>query len=192
MRRYFVPLAAALAALAATPVLAHTGEGGAGIEAGFSHPFAGADHLLAAIAVGLWSAQLGGRAAWGLPALFLAMMIGGGAIGLYGIAPFGADILTLSSVVLLGGAVALAARPAVLPGAMVVGAFALAHGFAHGAEALAATGGGGFLVGLVWATALLHGVGFVGHAGLRRAGLWAVRTGGASIAVVGLGLAVLA
>ncbi len=43
---------------------------GGGIAAGLTHPLLGVDHLLAMLTVGLLSAQLGGRAIWGLPGAF--------------------------------------------------------------------------------------------------------------------------
>ena len=42
--------------------------------AGLSHPLFGIDHTLAMVAVGLWSALLGGRALWLVPSAFVAMM----------------------------------------------------------------------------------------------------------------------
>ncbi|NJK60668.1 MAG: hypothetical protein HC918_11075, partial [Oscillatoriales cyanobacterium SM2_1_8] len=43
--------------------IAHTGHGEtAGFDHGFLHPFGGADHVLAMVAVGLWAGQLGARA----------------------------------------------------------------------------------------------------------------------------------
>ena len=39
--------------------------------AGLSHPFSGLDHILAMVAVGLWAAQLGGRALWLVPLTFV-------------------------------------------------------------------------------------------------------------------------
>jgi urease accessory protein len=51
-------LIALLLALAAFPALAHPGHGAEafGFLSGFAHPFTGLDHLLAMLAVGLWSA----------------------------------------------------------------------------------------------------------------------------------------
>src|SRR5690349_3496651 len=64
---------------------AHTGlHDTQGFLAGFSHPFSGLDHLLAMFAVGLWAAQLGGRALWGVPCAFVVTMILGAVLGFYG------------------------------------------------------------------------------------------------------------
>ncbi|MFN6977257.1 MAG: HupE/UreJ family protein, partial [Gemmobacter sp.] len=44
------------ALLLSTPALAHTGHGGtSGLLAGLLHPVLGLDHLLAMVAVGIWS-----------------------------------------------------------------------------------------------------------------------------------------
>ena len=67
-------LAAALA-LTAAPALAHTGLGDAsGFEHGFLHPLTGPDHLLAMLAVGLWSGFVLPHRAWAGAAAFLSAM----------------------------------------------------------------------------------------------------------------------
>lgn len=48
---------------------------------GMSHPLSGFDHMLAMFAVGVWGAQLGGRAIWTVPTSFVAMMALAGWIG---------------------------------------------------------------------------------------------------------------
>src|ERR1700683_1943926 len=81
-------LAALLAATSLTPVLAHAHylPGGThGFASGFSHPLFGLDHVLAMVAVGLWAAQLGGRARWLVPAAFVGLMTVGGALGMAGV-----------------------------------------------------------------------------------------------------------
>ena len=89
MRRH-AGLAAALLLLSAQAALAHPGHGGAaGLAHGFAHPFSGADHLLAMVAVGLLAAAQGGRALWAVPLAFLGMMAVGGMLGAAGTAlPF--------------------------------------------------------------------------------------------------------
>jgi len=44
---------------------------------GIAHPISGADHILAMLAVGLWSAAVGGRALWAWPAAFVTMIVAG-------------------------------------------------------------------------------------------------------------------
>src|SRR5829696_401041 len=63
---------------------AHPGHGPHGLGGGVWHIVSGVDHLLAALAVGLLAAQMGGRSLWSLPATFLAVMAAGGVIPLLG------------------------------------------------------------------------------------------------------------
>jgi urease accessory protein len=60
-------------------VYAHVGvDSASGWVHGFAHPLGGADHVLAMIAVGLWAAQMGGRAVWLVPFTFVTVMALGG------------------------------------------------------------------------------------------------------------------
>ena len=72
---------------------------------------------------------------------------------------------------------------------VIVGAFAVLHGHAHGTEIPATTSGIEYIAGFAVATALLHGVGIAGAVtlGTRFQGL--VRVGGAACATIGMGLA---
>ena len=148
------------AALAAAPALAHTGHGTNTLLAGLVHPL-GPDHLLAMLAVGLWSAaalprsrQLAG------PALFVAALLAGAAAGRAGTAAAWVEPAIAASVALLGVMLALARRLPAAAGLPLVALAGVLHGLAHGAEQPA---GGGFAVyaaGFVAATALLHGIGW--------------------------------
>ncbi|HEX8405909.1 MAG TPA: HupE/UreJ family protein, partial [Duganella sp.] len=75
---------ALLALTYAGSALAHPGHAD-GAMAGLMHPLTGIDHILAMLAVGLWGAQLGGRAQWLLPASFVAFLALGGALGMGGV-----------------------------------------------------------------------------------------------------------
>lgn len=113
------PLLVALIALWPTTALAHTG---GGELSGFSHPFAGLDHVLAMVAVGVFSVVLGGRAIWIVPLTFVAAMIGGYLIGLAGLnLPFVELGIGLSTVV-IGFAAALG-RPFPVVGAMALSVY---------------------------------------------------------------------
>lgn len=179
-------------ACALTPAvaLAHAGHAATiGFAAGFTHPFSGLDHLLAMVAVGLWAAQLGGRALWLLPATFLSCALMGALLpSLAGPMP-GVEAGILASVAVLGLLVAAARRIAAPLGAALVAACALCHGLAHGAELpLAGTAG---LVGFAAGTALLHVLGLVVGMLLRGPALGRpLRAAGAVIAVCGVVLAV--
>src|SRR5216117_1372918 len=85
--------------------LAH-GFGGSG----WLHPLTGIDHMLAMIAVGAWSAQLGKRAVLYVPAAFVAAMLFGGMLGFERFALAGIELGIALSVVLLGSAIALGHR----------------------------------------------------------------------------------
>src|SRR3954447_22713570 len=92
--------------------LAHVGDHShMGFAEGLLHPFSGLDHVLAMVAVGLWASQLGGRALWVLPLTFSVVMALGAAFGVSGVALPWIEIGIAGSVMVLGGAVALALRP---------------------------------------------------------------------------------
>ncbi len=147
---------ATIAFAAATPAFAHLNPAEHGsFMAGLSHPFSGADHMLAMIAVGLWAAMIGGKAKFAVPTAFVGTMAIGFALALSGVAlPF-VEPGILASIVGLGLLVAMAARFPVNASAAVVAVFALFHGHAHGSE-LGAAGALQFGLGFVAATAALH------------------------------------
>ncbi len=149
-------IAAAALSTSAAPAFAHLNPAEHGsLAAGLSHPFFGADHVLAMLAVGLWAAQIGGRALWAVPGAFVAMMAVGFSFALATVPlPF-VEPAILASVVALGVIVAMAVRLAVAPAAAIVGTFALFHGHAHGGE-LGAAGAWPFAAGFMIATVLLH------------------------------------
>lgn len=152
-------LAGALALIAvagATPALAHLSpEDHGSFLAGLTHPLFGLDHILAMVAVGLWAAMLGGPAVVIVPAAFVATMIVGFGMAMAGIGlPFVEPVI-LASVVVLGLVIAAAVRLPAAGGAILVGAFALFHGHAHGAELGVATAAP-YLAGFALSTALLH------------------------------------
>ncbi|MGE5146258.1 MAG: HupE/UreJ family protein, partial [Candidatus Eiseniibacteriota bacterium] len=125
---------AALIAIAATPALAHPGHGAESFAAGVAHPLTGLDHIAVMIAVGLWAALKSGRALWAWPAVFVGVMLAGGALGMAHVALPLVEPGILASVVVLGLMVALAVDVPVAAGAALIGVFALLHGHAHGTE----------------------------------------------------------
>lgn len=136
---------------------AHTGSDHLlGMEAGFSHPFTGLDHLLAMLAVGLWAGQLGADARWKVPAGFVGLMAVGGALTLSGIAVPAIEPGILGSLLVLGIALAASVRVSPWLGAAGVGLFALFHGGAHGLEMPQASHPAAYAVGFLIATILLH------------------------------------
>ncbi|ACP26107.1 Protein HupE precursor [Sinorhizobium fredii NGR234] len=152
-------IATAALGASAAPAFAHLDPAEHGsLAAGLSHPFFGADHVLAMVAVGLWAAQIGGRTLWAVPAAFVSMMAVGFGLALAAVPlPF-VEPAILASVVALGLIVAMAVRLDAAPAAAIVGIFALFHGHAHGGE-LGPAGAWSFAIGFIAATALLHAAG---------------------------------
>ena len=152
-------ISAAIFAAMTVPAFAHLNPAEHGsFMSGLTHPLSGADHVLAMIAVGLWAAQIGGKARWAVPTAFVALMSIGFILALIGAPlPF-VEPGILASVIGLGLLVALAARVPVAASAAIVGIFALFHGHAHGGELGTATALS-FGLGFVVATALLHALG---------------------------------
>lgn len=185
-------LSAAATTISSTDVLAHAGPAHLhSMAAGFAHPFTGLDHLLAMLAVGLWAGLNGGRALWAWPVAFVALMLAGAGLGLAHIAVPFVEAGIAASVVLLGLAVAAALRAPAVLGAIAVGAFAVLHGYAHGAELPAGASVAGYLAGFALATALLHSVGVTASvAAASNAARGAVRALGAAVLVAGVVLAI--
>ncbi len=175
-------------ALVASVAQAHTGAApGGGFVAGLTHPFFGADHLLAMVAVGLWAALLGGRATWLVPATFVGVMAAGGLLAVMAVGMPAVEIIILASVVALGCLVAARIKASLMIAMAVVGAFALFHGHAHGTEMPAGASGLLYSAGFILATAALHalGISFALLTGRIRDGL-AIRAAGGAVAAAGV------
>lgn len=175
--------------------LLHTGYD-SGIYAGLLHPILGIDHLLAMVAVGLLSAQMGGRAIWTVPAAFVSLMAVGGFLGIIGLPiPF-VEFGIAFSVVALGIALAARRKLPISLAMAFVGVFALFHGHAHGTElpilsetmldVLA------YVFGFLVATAGLHLIGaLIGQIAMSNPrGATTLRFSGAIIALVGVFLVI--
>ena len=191
-RRIAFTIAAAVAAASiASPALAHTGaEHAFSFASGFKHPFTGLDHMLAMVAVGLWAGLNGGRALWTWPVAFVGVMVLGGALGIFGFAVPTVEAGILASVVVLGLLVLAAAQVPVAVGAVLVAAFALLHGHAHGAELPDGAAAATYAAGFVIATAILHAIGIgVSRLATSTNGKLAVRGAGALVAAAGVALA---
>lgn len=129
-------------------------------SSGFFHPLTGADHILVMVAVGLWAAQLGGRALWAVPLAFVVAMGAGFMLALDGISlPF-VEPAILASVVAIGLLTAIALRLPTGIAMAVVAVFAAFHGHAHGNE-FSDMGTVGYGFGFAVATVLLHMLGIV-------------------------------
>jgi len=159
-----------------------------GFMSGFMHPISGLDHVVAMVAVGLWGAFLGKPAIWMLPITFPLVMAFGGALGVAGVPiPYVETGVALSGVI-LGLVVLFAMRPPMWVAAVIVGIFAIFHGYAHGVELPNAANPLIYSIGFVIATGLLHLAGIaIGELKRLPLGEMVVRTGGAIISFIGLG-----
>ena len=168
----------------------HSGIGSMGFAHGFSHPFTGIDHILAMVAVGLWAAQLGGRARWVVPGTFVSLMLVGGALGISGVSMPFIEQGILASILVLGVLIAGTFKLPVAVSGTIVGMFALFHGVAHGSEMPLASGALAYSLGFALATALLHGAGLTGGVLLQRFNIERLsRLAGGAIVLGGLYLA---
>ena len=139
------------------------------------------------VAVGLWGGFLGSPAIYLLPIVFPLVMAFGGVLGIVGVPLPGVEVGIAVSAAVLGMMVALAARPPLWVTGVIVGAFAICHGHAHGAELPPGADALAYSAGFVIATGLLHlcGVAF-GLLARRPLGRIAVRTAGGAIAIAGV------
>lgn len=174
-----------------TPFFLHT-YGGGGILSGFLHPLLGVDHLLAMVAVGLLSAQIGGRAIWTVPSAFVSVMAIGAFSGIMGMPLPLVEYGITGSVLILGITILAGKRLPEWLAIVFVALFALFHGHAHGTELPSLTNTTGLMVsyiaGFLIATAGLHVVGaLIGISAIRsnQGKMW-MRLGGVAISVVGI------
>lgn len=171
------------------PAFAHTDQLTAGgFINGFTHPIRGWDHVVAMVAVGIWGAYLGQPSVWALPIVFPSIMAVGGAMGVVGMPVPSVELMIALSGIVLGLLIVFAIRLPTIVAAIVVGIFAIFHGYAHGAELPNAANPGIYSMGFVLGTGVLHvtGIGF----GLLRAvrfGDVIVRSIGGGICLTGLG-----
>ncbi|MCW8130274.1 MAG: HupE/UreJ family protein [Planctomycetota bacterium] len=187
IRKHFALFAAL--ALVGSRAWAHPGHAESGLAHGLAHPFSGLDHILAMVAVGLWAAQLGGRAVWAVPAAFVGMMVTGGALGMAGVPLPLVEAGILASVLVLGLLVAGAAKLPLYASLPLVAFFALFHGHAHGAELAAGASGWSYALGFVAATAALHAVGLgLGWALKRASAEGVVRVAGGLVSAAAVAL----
>jgi urease accessory protein len=154
-----VVLALGLSAIAG-PALAHPGHS-FGFVPGLLHPLTGADHLLAMLAVGLWSGFVLPRRVWTGAATFMSGMVVGAALAWFGVAVPLIEEMILASVAVFGLMVALSRRDQpramTLASSAAIAVFAACHGYAHATEASGAVAF--YLAGFLISTATLHLVG---------------------------------
>lgn len=155
-------LAGLLLSLSPSLVQAHTGSNAmSGWYNGFNHPLHGWDHLLTMLTVGVWSAQLGGRAVWQLPLAFIGVMGLGGLTGMMGVSVPGVEMMILLSVIVFGVLVVRTIRFKAAASVLIVVFFAFFHGYAHGREMPTSASLLSFALGFMLATLLLQGAGIL-------------------------------
>ncbi len=190
MSRSMLSFGAALLLLSASadPAPAHTfGAAGAGLVEGALHPLGGWDHLLAMLAVGVWAAQLGGRAVWTAPSAFVGGLLLGAIIGMSGIELVAVETGILASLVVVGLLIALAIRLPLAGGLALVALFGLVHGHAHGTELPETAAPLLYAAGFVTASILLHLTGVaLGTAARHYALPLLPRLGGGAVAAAGV------
>jgi urease accessory protein len=188
MRHHAPAVLGTASALASTPAAAHTfGAQGASFAAGFGHPLFGLDHLLAMVAVGVWAAQVGGRATWQIPVAFVYALVLGAALALAGLPMPAVEPGIMASVLALGLLIAFSVRLPAPAGMALVALFALCHGHAHGAEIPAAADPLLYGAGFVLATVALHAAGLaMGWGAARLLSPSVTRAAGAAVATAGL------
>ncbi len=135
----------------------------AGFVSGLSHPILGFDHLLAMVSVGIVSALIGGKAIWMVPVTFVATMLVGGVLGIFGIPLFLVEYGIAFSVLALGVIIASGKQLSVIFSMVFVSLFALFHGHAHGVEMPHLTKPELYIAGFAIATTVIHIAGvFIG------------------------------
>jgi urease accessory protein len=152
----------------------------------FIHPFAGADHLAAMLAVGAFSSLMA-HAAWRVLAAFAAMLIAGALAGIGGVWMGAVEPMIAASVLLLGLLIAVRKQIPWEFAASLSAGFAFFHGVAHGHElasdarllSLAA------LVGLALGSAVLLSLGVALGRAMERRTQWMARWAGAGTAMFG-------
>ena len=148
--------AALLLAALAGSAAAHTGHGTESLFQGLAHPF-GVDHLLAMVAVGVWSAAaFQGARRWLGPITFLSAMALGAGLAFGGLVVPWVEPGLAVSVIAFGAMLAFATRTPAGPGLLLVAASALLHGLAHGAELPGSAQVVAYATGFLATTALLH------------------------------------
>lgn len=186
-------LLAAAVVLFSTSAFAHTGAGEAsGFMHGFMHPVGGLDHVLAMIAVGVLAFVIGGRALYALPLSFMVAMLVGGFMGMTGMELPMIEAGIGGSIVVIAGLAALGYAMPVWAYSLIVGFFAIFHGFAHGAEMPVEASGYEYAAGFFLATGLLHLTGIAGAMAasklLGNAGRTVARVGSGIMALAGVGV----
>lgn len=178
-----------------TAAFAHIGAGagihhGSAFTMGMAHPFTGLDHMGAMLTVGIWSMLAftqSQQRVWIAPVVFVGFLLIGGLLGFAGVDLPIVEPMIASSLLVLGLLVALRVRLPLIAGALIIGAFAIFHGIAHGSE-LPASRAAAALSGMVLGTMVLHISGMALARFVLQWNIWLQRITGGVVATLGVGL----
>jgi urease accessory protein len=141
-------------------ILAHVGVHEAGWLAsareGFLHPILGWDHLIAMVGVGLVSHRAGRAMVVRVPAVFVACLCLGAAVGMNGFELVGLESVIASSVFVLALSCIVGSSGPAWALLFATAVFGAAHGIAHGLEVPMASHPVPYVIGFCAASALAH------------------------------------
>ena len=141
---------------------------GASYFEGVLHTLLGLDHLIAMIAVGLISSQIGRRAIWQVPFIFVLTLVIGGAAGLTltegalrrWLLSSSESVIMLSDLILVLGVIWVSPRRQDFHAFSLLGlfviVFGLFHGFAHGGEIPPGAAPLFYVLGFATTSTLMH------------------------------------
>ena len=103
------------------------------LTSGFSHPLEGLDHVITMLGVGIWAAQLRGKAVWLLPVTFVTVMSLGGISGSASyLAIPSAEVLIIASCLVFSALIIRKIHFGTKINVLIVAFFAFFPGYAHG------------------------------------------------------------
>lgn len=182
----------AMLVMLSNTALAHPGHIGHDVaqnmfSAGAMHPLTGLDHMLAMLAVGLWSALTHQtmRQAIFTPISFLALLFAGALLGMAGLQLPAVEPMIIASLFVLGLLVATRMAVPAWASCAIVGVFALFHGVAHGTELPSSGSAMAFVAGFMASTLVLHLAGLLVGFQLKLHDRWVSRVLGMGIAAYG-------
>jgi urease accessory protein len=138
---------------------AHTGHGTSGFLAGIVHPLTGLDHILAMLAIGIWSTYHGEKVMRWMPIVFAAVMSHGAIMAASGHGLPAAEYGSAASVAILGVLLAAAVTLRLPVAFFLTGVFGIFHGLDHGTELAASDSFAATGLGLIVTTMALQLVG---------------------------------
>ena len=159
-KKLLTMLLAPVVLLVSPLAFAHSGGASiAGLADGFMHPATGLDHMLIAIAAGFWAARSGNH---GVPDILYFLLLLAGI--LLGIVSVQFPQLQLETLLVLAVTVIFIALTIAAPhyfAYIFFGGFAVYHGIVHMLEMPAAAPVTGYILGLMFSTAILMMVGLI-------------------------------